>query len=185
MLDLRRIKCDRFRADYNPRMSIKPSTTQIEVPPKRSVWSILMLLALVLAITAQLVTGFTMMASFNGTLLVAHVSVGVIAVLLTITEWAWLLGTPAGTYRLRKFFAAGSTPAEWSEAGFLIIASITVMVGAILASILYLGVNLPFAALLLIHQGLATAVAIVYIIHVILAARRTARRRAIKSEIAD
>lgn len=158
-------------------MTTANSNPNVEVPPKRSVWSIVMLLALVLAITAQLITGFTMMASFSSTLLVWHVSVGGIAVLLTIAEWAWLLITPAGAYRLRKFFAAGSTAPEWSEAGFLIIASITVLFGAALASILYLGVNLPFAVLLPIHQGLATAVVVVYVIHVILAAVRATQRR--------
>lgn len=141
-------------------------------PPARSAWSVVMLLALVLAITAQLITGFTMMAAFSTTLLMTHIGVGIAAIALTIAEWLWLLATPAGTYRLRGFFAAGSGPAEWSEAAFLIVASVTVIVGAVLAAAPYLGAALPFAAVLSIHQALATAVAMLYVVHAALATYR-------------
>lgn len=140
-----------------------------------------MLLALVAAVTAQLGTGFAMMARFTPALLIAHVLVGLAAVALTIAEWSWLAGSRAGRYRLRAFVAATSGPAEWSEAAFLAVASITVAFGALLAAIIYLGARMPFATLLAIHQGLAIAVAALYLVHTLFASLRSARTRADKS----
>jgi hypothetical protein len=136
-----------------------------------------MLLALVLAITAQLVTGFAMMAHFNGALLVAHVIGGLAAIALAFAEWAWLCASRTGRYRLRALFGAGSGPGEWSEAAFLVVASVTVVFGALLAAAIYLGAHLPFARLLATHQGLAIAVAALYLIHSALSMRRANRRR--------
>lgn len=136
-----------------------------------------MLLALVLAITIQLVTGFWMMAAFGNGLLIAHVSVGIAAIVLTVAEWLWLCAAPAGRYRLQQFTASRSGPAEWSEAAFLVVATITVLFGALLAAVLYLGTRLPFATLLAAHQALAVAVAVLYLVHSAFATARARRRR--------
>lgn len=146
-------------------------------PPARSAASLIVLLLLVLAITAQLVTGFTLMAHPNGALLCAHITGGIAAIVLTLAEWLWLLAAPAGRHRLRGFVAAGSSPAEWSEAAFLIVATITVVFGALLAAVMYLGLPLPFATLFGIHRALAVAVAVLYLAHTAQSMRHARRRR--------
>lgn len=154
-----------------------PQSANNATPPARNLWSVLMLLALVLAITAQLVTGFIMMLAFSNGLLIAHVLVGMAAIVLTVAEWIWLCLAPAGRYRLGKYLTADSGPTEWSEITFLIVATATVALGALLAAILYLGAELPFGALLSIHQTLAIAVAVLYLIHSAFAIRRSRQRR--------
>ncbi|MGH8272678.1 MAG: hypothetical protein ACRES9_00245 [Gammaproteobacteria bacterium] len=142
----------------------------------RGVLSVAMLLALVLAITAQLVTGFAMMAHFNWALLVAHVIGGLAAIVLTLAEWTWLAATRAGRHRLRGFVSVGGGPVAWSEAAFLVLATVTVVFGALLSAALYLGASLPFASLLDTHRALAIAVAALYLLHSTLSTVRARRR---------
>jgi hypothetical protein len=142
------------------------------VSPPRGLASVFMLLGLVLAVTAQLVTGFVMMAHFNAAWLMAHIAGGIAAIVLTLAEWAWLALAPAGRFKLRGFFARGSGPKEWSEGLFLIVATVTVVFGALLAAIMYWGTALPFATLLTTHQALAIAVAVIYLAHSALSMRR-------------
>lgn len=143
-------------------------------PPPRGIASVLMLLGLVLAVTAQLVTGFVMMAHFNAGWLTAHIAGGIAAIVLTLAEWAWLVLAPAGRFKLRGFFARESTAKEWSEGLFLIVATITVVFGALLAAVMYWGAALPFVTLLATHQALAIAVAVIYLAH---SALSTLRKR--------
>lgn len=146
------------------------------VPPHpRSRLSIIVLLGLVLSVTAQLVTGFVMMANPGPALLSAHVLGGVAAVGLTFAEWIWLLVTRPGRYRLCTFLAPDSGLSEWSEAGFLAVVTATVVLGVLLAATMHGGIGLPFETLLDVHRGLAVAVAIMYLLHSILAMRRRKR----------
>lgn len=147
-------------------------------PLSRGALSLIVLLLLVLAITAQLVTGFTLMARPNGALLTAHIAGGIAAIVLTLAEWLWLTATHAGRHRLAGFFTAGSSPAEWSEGAFLIVATITVLFGALLAAVMDLGLRLPFDTLFEFHRALAIAVAILYLAHTGLSMHRARRRRA-------
>ncbi|MGH8225609.1 MAG: hypothetical protein ACRER1_05615 [Gammaproteobacteria bacterium] len=144
----------------------------------RGTSSLIVLLLLVLAISAQLVTGFTLMARPNGALLIAHIAGGIAAVVLTLAEWLWLTATHAGRHRLAGFLGADSGPAEWSEAAFLIVATVTVLFGALLVAVMYLGLQLPFGPLFGIHRALAIAVAVLYLAHTALSMRRACRRRA-------
>lgn len=136
-----------------------------------------MLLALVLAVTAQLVTGFVWMIRPSPALLVAHIVGGTVALVLTVTEWTWLGTTRAGRHRLAAFVAADSGLTEWSEAAFLVVVSFTVIFGALLAAIMDLDLHLNFDALLNIHRALAFVVAVLYLIHTILSMRRARRRQ--------
>ena len=145
--------------------------------PQRGFLSIIILLGLVLAVTAQLVTGFALMAHLNHALLATHIFVGALAIILTAAEWAWLLATRSGRYRLSGFFAAGSGIAEWSEAAFLFAVTATVVVGALLAASLHGGPRLPWGALLATHRALAVAVAVLYLLHSALAMRRRGKER--------
>jgi hypothetical protein len=158
-------------------MNQAPQSITATVTPTRSLFSVGLLLVLVLAITAQLVTGFALMAQPGTALLVAHLIGGVVALVLTVAEWTWLGATRAGQYRLAGSIAANSGMAEWSEAAFLIIATITVLFGALLAAIMYLDLHLPFGALLATHRALAITVAVLYLAHSALALRRTQRQR--------
>ncbi len=147
------------------------------LPPARGTASLIVLLLLVLAITAQLVTGFTLMARPNGALLMAHIAGGIVAVVLTLAEWLWLTATHAGRHRLAGFASPRSGPAEWSEAAFLIVATVTVVFGTLLAAVMYLGLQLPFGPLFGIHRALAIAVAVLYLAHTALSMRRARRYR--------
>lgn len=147
----------------------------IDAKPKRGLFSIFILLGLVLAVTVQLVTGFVLMAHVNRALLSAHIFVGALAIILTAAEWAWLLATRSGRYRLSGFFAPGSGIAEWSEAAFLFAVTATVVIGALLAASLHGGMRLPFGALIATHRVLAIAVAVLYLLHSALAMRRGKR----------
>lgn len=147
-------------------------------PPSRGAISLIVLLLLVLAITAQLITGFTLMARPNGVLLTAHIAGGIAAVVLTLAEWLWLAATQAGRHRFAGFFDAKGGPAEWSEVLFLIAATVTVVFGALLAAVMYLGLRLLFGTLLDIHRALAIAVAVLYLAHTALSMHRARRRRA-------
>jgi hypothetical protein len=148
-----------------------------DTKPKRGLFSIVILLGLVLAVTVQLVTGFILMAHVNRALLSTHIFVGALAIILTADEWVWLLATRAGRYRLSGFFAPGSGIAEWSEAAFLLAVTVTVVIGALLAASLHGGVHLPFGALLATHRALAIAVAVLYLLHSALAMRRRGKTK--------
>ncbi|MGH8427618.1 MAG: hypothetical protein ACRES7_06520 [Gammaproteobacteria bacterium] len=141
----------------------------------RGLFSVLVLLALVLAITTQLITGFTLMVRPNGALLAAHIAGGIAAVVLTLAEWLWLTATRAGRDRLAGFLVTDSGPAEWSEAAFLLVATVTVLFGALLAAVMYLGLRMPFSVLFGIHRALAIAVAILYLVHTALSLHRARR----------
>ncbi len=143
--------------------------------PARGAFSVAILLALVSAITAQLVTGFAMMVHFNTALLAAHLVGGLAAILLTIAEWTWLVATRAGRHRLHDFISAGGGPKAWSEAAFLVVATVTVVLGALLAAALYLGAHLPFGGLFQTHRALAIAVAALYLVHSVLSSLRARR----------
>lgn len=132
----------------------------------------MVLLALVLAVTAQLVTGFWLAAQPGRVLLMVHVGVGNLAILLVIAEWAWLLAAPAGRAKLAGFFGRGTGLAEWSEGLFLIAVTLTVIAGALLAAIMRLGAHLPFGPLLETHRALAVIVAALYLLHSAYAMRR-------------
>lgn len=150
------------------------STTQstATATARRGIFSILVLLALVLAVTAQLVTGFWLAAQPGGVLLMVHVGVGVLAILLVIAEWAWLLAAPAGRVKLAGFFGRGTGLAQWSEGLFLIAVTLTVIAGALVAAVMRLGANLPFGPLLASHRALAVIVAALYLLHSAYAMRR-------------
>lgn len=167
------ISCEIDLSKYASKLMMAPHPK----PPPRSALSIIVLLLLVLAITAQLITGFSLWAQPGHGLLAAHVGGGVAAILLTGIEWGWLVGSVAGRHRLHGFSAPGSGMAEWSEAAFLLLATITVIFGALLATVLYLQLPLPFAALLGIHRTLAVMVAVLYLVHSGFAVRRARRRR--------
>lgn len=154
-----------------------PQSSTDTVVPVRSLFSIGLLLVLVLAITAQLITGFALMAHPGTALLVAHIVGGIVALVLTVAEWTWLGATRAGQYRLAGFVAANSGMTEWSEAAFLVIATITVLFGVLLAVIMHLDLHLPFGALLATHRALAITVAVLYLAHSALALRRARRQR--------
>lgn len=143
------------------------------VTPGRGMVSVAVLIGLVLAVTAQLVTGFALMAHARNSLLTAHIIGGVCAIVLTVAEWAWLAGTQAGRLKLRRFFAPGSGPADWSEAVFLAAVTITVILGALLAAAMHGSLRLPYGAMLTTHRGLAIAVAVFYLLHSSLAARHS------------
>ncbi|MGH8274010.1 MAG: hypothetical protein ACRES9_07120 [Gammaproteobacteria bacterium] len=145
--------------------------------PKRGLFSVVVLLLLVLAVTAQLVTGFAMMTHFNGALLTAHIVGGIAAIVLTLAEWSWLAATRAGRHRLAGFVSVRGGPAEWSEAAFLVFASVTVVFGALLAAMMYLGLRLPFATFLDTHRAFAIIVAVLYLAHTALSMQRSRRRR--------
>lgn len=161
------------------------------VPPKRSLASVLILLFMVLSITAQLITGLYMTATGNKSigLIHAHAGVGIFAVFVTLLEWVWLASSASGRFRLKSFVSPSAGPIEWSEGAFLVVASITIFLGATLASSMYLGVQLSPSARTVIfkaHQGLAQLVAGIYIVHSILAMlrarKRSAARRAAQNE---
>lgn len=141
-------------------------------PPARGVFSLLVLLVLVLAVTAQLITGFLLVFRPGTALLAAHVAGGAVAVVFTLAEWCWLCMTRAGRYRLKGFLAPGSGPAQWSEAAFLLVATVTVAIGALLAAMLHARTGLPFGPVLAAHRGLAVAVAVLYVVHSLLSMRR-------------
>ncbi|HEX5314522.1 MAG TPA: hypothetical protein VFX38_06425 [Gammaproteobacteria bacterium] len=143
----------------------------------RSRLSIFVLLALVLAVTTQLVTGFALWSRPGGALLLAHVIGGAAAIALTLAEWLWLAATRPGRKRLAGFVAAASGPSEWSEAMFLVVTTATVVLGALLAAALYLGARLPFANLFAAHRALAIAVAALYILHSLIAIATRPRQR--------
>lgn len=145
--------------------------------PARSLLSIGILLVLVFAVTAQLITGFFLMTQPSPALLVAHIIGGIVALVFTVAEWIWLGATPAGRHRLTSFVAAGSGLAEWSEAVFLVAVSFTVLLGILLAAIMNLGLPLNFVAMLKIHRALAFVVAALYLIHTPLSMYRTRRRK--------
>lgn len=140
--------------------------------PQRGPASIAVLLGLVLAVTAQLVTGFFLMARPGAALLVSHIVIGLVTLVLVVAEWSWLAVTRAGRRRLAGFVGAKSGPAEWSDALFLIAVSLTVVAGLLLAAALRLGLPLPFDSLLETHRALASAVLLLYVTHSILALRR-------------
>lgn len=166
----------RSRTSYNKWMAKTKHSSAAHQPPPRSIGSVVLLLALVLAITAQLVTGFWMAASFASSLLHAHIGVGVLAVVLTLAEWVWLLCARAGRYRLGRFFSPASGPVRWSEGAFFIVASITVLLGAAVAATLHGHTPLPFATLLAVHRALAGVTALLYLLHSALAVRRVVLR---------
>lgn len=172
-------------------MSHARTSNQIVVPPTRSVASILILLILVISVTAQLITGLYMTATGNKPigLIHAHAGVGFIALVVTIAEWIWLSTSSAGRFRLRSFIAKSSGPTEWSEGVFLILASVTVLLGAVLASGMYLGVTIAPGTretIFKAHQGLAQLVAVVYLGHsafaMVRARKRAAARRALREQ---
>lgn len=144
--------------------------------PKRGIASVAILLALVLAVTTQLVTGFLLMAHTGASLLAAHLAGGVLALVLIVAEWAWLAATRAGRHRLAGFVGTGSGPAEWSEAAFLVVVTFTVALGTLLAAALRLGLAIPFGAMLDAHRALAALVVALYFGHSALAMRRASRR---------
>jgi len=146
--------------------------------PARGAFSLLVLLVLVLAVTAQLITGFLLAFRPGTALLTAHVAGGVVAIVATIAEWAWLCATRAGRYRLKSFVAAGSGPAQWSEAAFLLVATTTVALGALLAGMLHAHLGVPFGPVLEAHRALAVAVAVLYVVHSLLSMGRSRNRRA-------
>ena len=150
-------------------------TGDIDIP-RRGMFSILVLLALVLAVTAQLVTGFWLAAHPARVLLAVHIGVGFVAILFTAAEWAWLLATRVGRAKLIGFFGRGTGLAQWSEGFFLIAVTLTVIAGALLAATMRLGANLPYALLLGSHRALAIAVAVLYLVHSGFAMRRGKRR---------
>lgn len=138
----------------------------------RSKLSIAVLLGLVLTVTAQLVTGFILMAHPGRALLVTHIAIGFAALVLTAIEWIWLAATRAGRHRLTGFFGKGSGPGEWIEALFLIAVSLTVLAGILLATAMRFGLHLPFTHLLELHRAFAFAVLLLYAAHSVLAMRR-------------
>jgi len=140
--------------------------------PRRGIFSILVLLALVLAVTAQLVTGFWFAAQPGRVLLMVHVGVGTVAILLVVAEWTWLLAAPGGRAKLAGFFGRGTALAEWSEGLFLIAVTLTVIAGALLAAVMRGGAHLPFGLLLATHRVLAVIVAALYLLHSAYAMRR-------------
>jgi len=144
--------------------------------PARSVFSLLVLLVLVLAITAQLVTGFLLVFHPGTTLVKIHVAGGVAALVFTVAEWLWLCTTRTGRYRLKGFVGAGSGPAEWSEAAFLLVATVTVALGALLAAMMHGHLGSSFEPVLEAHRALAIAVAVLYVIHSALSMRRSRSR---------
>ena len=146
-------------------------------PPARSLFSLLVLLVLVLAVTAQLITGFLLVFRPGTTLLAVHVTGGVIALVFTLAEWSWLCATHAGRYRLKKFLARGSGPADWSEGAFLLVATFTVAVGVLLAVMMHVPTALSFVPVLTTHRVLAIAVAALYVVHSLLSMSRSRRRR--------
>lgn len=164
-------------------MSHSSASNHVVVPPTRSVASILVLLTLVISVTAQLITGLYMTATGNKAigLIHAHAAVGLIALVVTITEWIWLSATFTGRFRLRSFVSKSAGPTEWSEGAFLVLASITVFLGAVLASGMYLGVTLPAntrESVFMAHQGLAQLLAVVYVGHSAFAMVRARKRAA-------
>ena len=140
--------------------------------PKRGIFSILVLLALVLTVTIQLVTGFMLVAGPGIVLLAIHTGIGLAALVLVIAEWIWLMATRPGRHRLQGFFGSGTGPSDWSEGAFLVAVTLTVLAGALLAAIMRLGASLPFAPLLTLHRALAVAVAVLYLPHSGFAMRR-------------
>ncbi len=164
-------------------MNQAPQPITATIAPVRSGFSVGLLLVLVLAITAQLVTGFALMTQPGTALLVAHLVGGVVALILTIAEWVWLGTTRAGQYRLAGFVAANSGITEWSEAAFLVIATITVLFGALLAAMMHLDLHLSFSALLATHRALAITVAVLYLAHSVLALRRAQKQRRTRAKV--
>lgn len=162
----------------------------ISVPPTRSVISVVILLVMVLSVTAQLITGLYMTSTGNKSigLIHAHAGVGVLALAVTFAEWVWLSVSRSGRYRLRSFVSSSAGPIEWSEGAFLVVATFTILLGAVLASGIYLGVSIApevrhgvFKA----HQGLAQLVAVVYVIHSALAMMRARKRSAARRAMRD
>lgn len=153
-------------------MNINTSDAVGRTAPKRGIFSVLVLLALVLAVTAQLVTGFWLAAQPGRALIAVHIGVGIIAILLTVAEWTWLLATRLGRAKLAGFFGRGAGAGEWSEGLFLLAVTATVIAGALLAAIMRLGAAVPFAPVLESHRALAVAVAVLYLLHSALAMRR-------------
>lgn len=150
-------------------------TAAIQEPTRarRGRLSLAVLLGLVLTVTVQLVTGFALVANPGKDLLIAHIAGGFCAIALLAAEWAWLIGTRLGREQLRQFFGASSGITEWTEAAFLAVVTATVVLGAMLASAMHDGLQLPFSKVLAVHRGLAVAVAVLYLLHSYLAARRS------------
>lgn len=168
---------------------VESRVLDVPVPPTRSVLSVVILLVMVLSVTAQLITGLYMTSTGDKSigLIHAHVGVGVLAFVVTLAEWVWLGISRAGRFRLRSFVSSSAGPIEWSEGAFLVLATITIFLGVILASGMYLGVvlspearRIAFSA----HQGLAQLVAVVYVLHsalaMVRAKKRSAARRALR-----
>ena len=142
-------------------------------PPRRTL-SLPILLALVLAVTAQLVTGAWLWIAPGAVLLRVHIGVGAAAAVLVALEWAWLVSTPGGRLRLAGFFGRGTGPAGPIDGAFLVVVTAAVVLGLLLAGALRAGLALPFSALLWAHRALAIAAALLYLLH---AARGPRRRR--------
>lgn len=166
----------------------RPSA-HVPVPPTRSIISVIILLVMVLSVTLQLITGLYMTSTGNKPigLIHTHAGVGLIALVATIAEWIWLISTPSGRYRMRAFVSPTAGPIEWSEGAFLAVATVTIFLGATLASSMYLGIVLEADSRIILfkaHQGLAQLVAVVYVVHSALAMirgrKRSAARRALK-----
>lgn len=171
-------------------MSSSRQSAHVAVPPPRSIASVLILLVLVLSVTAQLLTGLYMTLTGNKPigLIHTHAGVGLVAFVVTVAEWAWLLSTASGRFRLRSFVSSASGPTEWSEGAFLVLASITVFLGATLAAGMYLGVQLSMSARQAVfasHQGLAQLVAVIYVVHSAFAMQRARRRAAARRALQE
>lgn len=139
---------------------------------KRSKFSLLVLLGVVLSVTLQLVTGFLLQVSPQPSLLSVHIAGGIIATALLLAEWVWLLLTHSGRRRLAGFLAPGAGPSGWSDALFLVAVTVTVVLGILLACILRGILRLPFGPLLDVHRAFAVAVAVLYLVHSVLAIRQ-------------
>ncbi|MHB8249218.1 MAG: hypothetical protein ACYDCX_10100 [Acidithiobacillus sp.] len=163
---------------------------------RRSAWSLAILLGLVITVTLQIFTGIAMAAGWIS-LLPFHVEDGMAAALFILLEWLWLAGTRPGRGTLRHLFPMASQ--RWHAAGrqlqgiflgrpiptpalntivegaFLLFATMAVLLGLLLV---FTALPSRFPLLLAGHRALASLLALLWIIHLLLALYTALGRRA-------
>jgi hypothetical protein len=160
---------------------------------RRSAWSLAILLGVVITITLHIFTGIAMALGWMS-LLPFHVEDGMAAALFILLEWLWLAGTRPGRRTLRDLFPTGQrwraagrqcqgiflgrpTPALNTivEGAFLLIATLAVLLGLLLV---FTALPARFPLLLAGHRALAGLLALLWIIHLLLALHAALGRRA-------
>jgi len=128
----------------------------------------------VLAVTAQLVTGGWLAVRFSTPVLAAHLIGGLTATVLVALEWLWLGLSRYGRRQVRRMFGPRATVTDRVDGWFLALATVTVGLGLWLAAAWRLGAAAPLGILFTAHRLAALLVALLWLVH--LAQTRHRRR---------